>query len=75
MRYTDKCLSATTVGNIEIVRCPDGYEVGDVYCSKSDTGVIDYDGQYPFETASYVSRQSLRKVRVCKKPNLDKRRE
>lgn len=51
-------------GNIEIVRCPDGYGVGDVYCTKSDTGVIDYDAHYPFETASYISRTALRKVRV-----------
>lgn len=53
-------------GNIEIIRCPDGYEVGDVYCTKSDTGVVDYDAQYPFETASYIARDVLRKVQVRK---------
>lgn len=58
------------VGNIEIIRCPDGYEVGDVYCTKSDTGVVDYDAQYPFETASYIAREILRKVQVRKSDRL-----
>lgn len=53
-----------SAGNIEIVRCPDGYGVGDIYCTKSDSGIFDYDAEYPFETASYIARRALRKVRV-----------